>query len=191
VEQIVVGMADCRIAQVSGQVLATFALGSCIGLTVHDCNAAVGGLLHFMLPDSSIDPARARANPFMFADTGIPLLLEQVFGKGATRRNLAVHAVGGARMMDQEQVFEIGKRNYLAARKILWKAGLLLSGEAVGGLNSRTVRLEVGSGRISLQEGGLQRELQAALAISPRGPGPAAQPRPEVPKGGSQWPTVF
>jgi chemotaxis protein CheD len=174
VGQIIVGMADCRIAQVSGDMLTTFALGSCIGLAVHDRKAAVGGLLHFMLPDSSIDSERARVNPYMFADTGIPLLLQQVFAKGATRRNLVVHAAGGAEMMDQGHIFEIGKRNYLAARKLLWKSGLLLSGEAVGGMNCRTLRLEVGSGLVTLHEAGSARGV----------PVPAA-------KGETRWPTAF
>lgn len=158
-DQIVVGMADCRVGNAPGQVLTTYALGSCIGLMVHDPKVAVGGLLHFMLPDSGIDPARGRDNPYMFADTGIPLLLNQVVERGASRRRLVVYAVGGAQMMDQECVFEIGKRNYLAMRKILWKAGVLLQGEVVGGINSRTVRLEIGSGRLWLQEGGVRREL--------------------------------
>ncbi|HTX36183.1 MAG TPA: chemotaxis protein CheD [Bryobacteraceae bacterium] len=161
-EQIVVQMADCRVADVPGQVLATYALGSCIGLAVHDPKANVGGLLHFMLPDSGIDPARGRDNPFMFADTGIPLLLEQVCSKGASKQRLMVHAAGGARMMDRENVFEIGKRNYLAMRKILWKKGILVHAEAVGGANSRTVRLQIGTGRVWLQEAGEQRELVAA-----------------------------
>lgn len=158
-EQIVVQMADCQVADVPGQVLATYALGSCIGLLVHDSQANVGGLLHFMLPDSNIDPVRGRENPFMFADTGIPLLLDRVCQKGASPRRLIVHAAGGAQMMDPKNVFEIGKKNYLAMRKILWKKGILLHAEAVGGVNSRTVRLQIGSGRVWLQEGGEQREL--------------------------------
>ncbi len=36
-------------------------------------------------------------------------------------------------MMDPQAIFDIGKRNYLALRKMLWKAGILLAGEAVGG----------------------------------------------------------
>jgi chemotaxis protein CheD len=171
-DPIVVGMADCRVGNAPGQVLTTYALGSCIGLMVHDPKAAVGGLLHFMLPDSGIDPARGRDNPYMFADTGIPLLLNQVLERGASRRRLVVYAVGGAQMMDQECVFEIGKRNYLAMRRILWKAGVLLQGEVVGGINSRTVRLEIGSGRLWLQEGGVRRELVP--------PGPQ--------KGANTWP---
>ncbi len=161
-EQIVVQMADCRVADVPGQVLATYALGSCIGLAVHDPKANVGGLLHFMLPDSAIDPVRGRENPCMFADTGIALLLDQVCRKGASKQRLMVHAAGGAQMMDRENVFEIGKRNYLAMRKILWKKGILVHAEAIGGANSRTVRLQIGSGRVWLQEAGEQRELVAA-----------------------------
>lgn len=63
-------------------------------------------------------------------------------------------------MLDGEGVFQIGKRNYLAARKILWKAGVLIAAEAVGGEVARTVRLEVGTGRMWLREGGsTEREL--------------------------------
>ena len=172
-EQIIVGVADCRVGSTPGQVLATFALGSCIGLSIYDHKAAVGGMLHYMLPDSTIDPARSRQNPFMFADTGIPKLVEKVLGCGASRRRLVAHAAGGASMMDPQAVFDIGKRNYLALRKILWKAGILLAGEAVGGSNSRTIRLEIGSGRLWLQEGAKQRELVPSF--------------PQ--KGGNEWPT--
>jgi chemotaxis protein CheD len=159
VDQIIVGMADCRIGDVAGQILATFALGSCIGLTVYDPKVRVGGMLHFMLPDSGIDPVRGRTNPFMFADTGIPMLLDQVCSRGASKKRLICYAIGAAQMMDEQNVFEIGKRNYVATRRILWKAGILLHGEAVGGTLSRTVRLEIGTGRILLQEGGAKREL--------------------------------
>jgi chemotaxis protein CheD len=159
VDEIVVGIADCRIGKVPGQVLATYALGSCIGLTVHDPGSGVGGLLHFMLPDSTIDSARGRTNPYMFADTGIPLLLAAVCEQGASKRRLVVQAIGAAQMMDPKNIFEIGKRNYQAMRRILWKAGILLQGEAIGGMKSRTVRLEIGSGRVWLHEGGERREL--------------------------------
>ena len=157
------GMADCRIGDQASQVLATFALGSCIGLAVHDPAAGVGGLLHFMLPDSTIDRDRGRQNPWMFADTGIPMLLERLWARGASKRRLTVRAAGGASMMDQENVFDIGRRNYLAMRKILWKAGVMVHGEAVGGVRSRTVRLEIGSGKFLIQEGGETRELPAGI----------------------------
>jgi chemotaxis protein CheD len=122
----------------------------------------VGGLLHFMLPDSSIDPEGGRENPCKFADTGIPLLLDRLYRRGACKRRLTVAAAGGAQMLDPRNFFDIGRRNYQAMRKLLWKAGLLLHAEEIGGDRSRTVRLEIGSGRFWLQEAaGERRELIA------------------------------
>jgi chemotaxis protein CheD len=66
-------------------------------------------------------------------------------------------------MMDRERVFDIGRRNYQAMRRALWKAGLLLHAEDIGGVSSRTVRLEIGSGRFWLQEGRCQRDLIPAV----------------------------
>jgi chemotaxis protein CheD len=152
VNELIVGVADCRVCSEPGQVLVTYALGSCIGLVVHDPQNGVGGLLHYMLPDSGIAPARALDNPYMFADTGIPLLLDKVCARGACRRSLVAQAIGAAQMMDPGDVFAVGKRNYQAVRRILWKAGILLQAEAVGGVQSRTVRVEIGTGRVWLQD---------------------------------------
>jgi chemotaxis protein CheD len=116
-----------------------------------------------MLPDSGIDRDRSRQNPWMFADTGIPMLLDRLCARGASKRRLTVRAAGGASMMDKENIFDIGRRNYLAMRKILWKAGVMVHGEAVGGVRSRTVRLEIGSGKFLIQEGGEVRELAAGF----------------------------
>lgn len=156
---IVVGVADCKIAESAGEELTTYSLGSCIGLAVYDPAAHIGGLLHYMLPDSSIDPAGGRENPYKFADTGIPLLLERVYARGASKGRLTVLAAGAADMLEAIGGFEIGKRNYVALRRILWKSGLLIHGEAVGGNQSRTIRLEIGTGNLWLQESAGKREL--------------------------------
>ena len=150
--------------------LITYALGSCIAMTVYDPAAAVGGMLHYMLPDSSIDPARRSETPYKFADTGIPLMLSKVAELGGMKRRLVVRIAGGAQMMDSAGVFDIGKRNYQALRKILWKVGVLVHAEAVGGAVSRTVRLEIGSGRFWLREaGGTEREMPLTAGVASGG----------------------
>ena len=151
---LVVGMAEGRLSGDPTQVLATYALGSCIALAIHDPVARVGGLLHFMLPDSTIDPDKARRNPWMFADTGIPLLFRQAYELGAGKRRLVVRAAGGANVMDDAGLFHIGKRNCLAMRRILWKAGVLLQEEEVGGGVSRSVHLEIASGAFRVRTAG-------------------------------------
>jgi len=148
---VVVGVGDGRVSRDPDAVLVTYALGSCIALAVHDPVSGAGGMIHFMLPESAIDPAKAEKNPWMFADTAIPLLFRRLEELGAQKRRFAIRAAGGAQVMDDGGVFNIGKRNCLAFRKILWKAGVLLKEEATGGSASRSVRLEVGSGRYWLR----------------------------------------
>jgi chemotaxis protein CheD len=157
---LVVGISDCKVSQDAESVLMTYALGSCIAVTMYDPVAKIAGMLHYMLPESALESAKAQQNPCMFADTGIPLLLERVMAGGAQPRRIMVRLTGGAQVLDGAGVFQIGKRNYLAARKILWKAGILIAAEVVGGEISRTVRLDVGTGRMWLREGaGIEREL--------------------------------
>ncbi len=158
---VVVNTADCKVSGDPDTTLVTFGLGSCIAVVAHDPVAHVSGMLHFMLPDSQIDRARAEANPFLFADTGIPRLFNAMYERGADRRRLNIWAVGGAQVLDKEGCFQIGKRNHLATRKILWKGGLFVGSEDVGGTLSRTVRLETGAGRLVICSDGVQRELPA------------------------------
>ena len=151
---VTVGAGDCQVCNQPEDVLITYALGSCLAIMIHDPQASVGGLLHFMLPESQIDPERAERQPFMFADTGIPLLFRTAYAMGAEKRRMVVVVAGGSQMMDHEGSFNIGKRNYMAMRKIFRKAGVLVQAEEVGGAVSRTVRLEVGSGKIFLRQSG-------------------------------------
>ena len=69
----------------------------------------------------------------MFADTGIPRMIDALKAAGGDGKRMVVRLTGGAQVLDSQGVFQIGKRNYLAARKILWKAGILVAAEAVGG----------------------------------------------------------
>lgn len=157
---LVVGISDCKISADKDAVLLTYALGSCIAVAIHDPVAGIGGLLHFMLPESSIEPSKAAENPYMFADTGIAGLLKRAREGGANRNRLAVRLAGGAQMVNGHELFQIGRRNYLAAKKLLWKEGLMITAEAVGGEVSRTVRMEIATGRTFIKEGTLETQLQ-------------------------------
>ncbi len=131
--------------------LVTYSLGSCIGLTVHDPVARVGGMIHYMLPLSKIAPEKARARPGMFADTGVPTLLRKVFAMGASKEHLIVKAAGGSELLDQKKFFNIGERNYLVLRKILWKNNILIKAEDIGGSLSRTLKLGIDTGRVTVK----------------------------------------
>ena len=149
-----VGVGDVKLSGNTAETLVTYGLGSCIGVTIWDPVTRVGGLLHFMLPESQSDPEKARKNPALYADTGIPLLFRSAYQLGADKQRLVVRVAGGAQVLDGNGVFNIGKRNYLAMKKIFWKAGVLVHAEEVGGNTSRTLRLEIATGKLLLQEAG-------------------------------------
>jgi chemotaxis protein CheD len=136
-------------------VIVTHALGSCIAVLVHDPVAMVAGLLHYMLPESVLDRDKAQARPFVFADTGIPLLFQSAYQLGAVKSRMVVMAAGGAQMLNDNGTFNIGKRNQVAMRKIFWKAGVIVQREEVGGSISRTVSIEVETGRVLLRSPGV------------------------------------
>ena len=52
---VIVGISDFGCSRKPGDVLVTYALGSCIAVIIYDPVASVGGLLHYMLPDSNLD----------------------------------------------------------------------------------------------------------------------------------------
>ncbi len=159
----IVGVADCQVSRHEGEQLLTYALGSCVAVAIHDPLARVGGLLHYMLPDSTMDTAKAEQNPSMFADTGIAFLLHRAYELGASKHRLTVRIAGAASMIRDEHLFNIGKRNQLAARKLLWKAGILIHSEALGGTVSRNLRLEIATGRCWLRPaGGVEEEFGPA-----------------------------
>jgi len=142
-----------------GDELVTYALGSCLGLVVHDPVAKVGGLLHAMLPLSSINPEKAKSNPFMFVDTGVPELFLRLYEMGGQKGRMLVKAAGCANPMGKDQMFKIGERNYVVLKKLLWKDGVLLKAEDIGGSLSRTLHFNVASGQIVISSNGEKRAL--------------------------------
>jgi len=151
----IIGVADVAVSNDPSEDLITYSLGSCIAVVIYDPTVKVGGMLHYMLPESSMDPEKAKRIPAMFADTGIPTLFKQSYQYGATKKNLTVKVVGGAQIMDENGVFNIGKRNYLALRKLFWKNNVMVTAEHVGGNVNRTVRLELTTGRVILKVSGM------------------------------------
>ncbi|NQU45159.1 chemotaxis protein CheD [bacterium] len=147
----VVDIADMKIAQGKGNELVTYALGSCIAVAIYDPVSQVGGMIHYMLPEASLNPNKARENPFMFADSGIPLLFREAYQRGADRSRIQIKLAGGANVMDSSNFFNIGKRNYLAARKLFYKNNLLISAELVGGVSGKNMRMELGGGQVEIK----------------------------------------
>jgi chemotaxis protein CheD len=158
-QTVIVHVSDAKVSNDPMDVLATYSLGSCIGVSLYDPVMHIGGMLHYQLPASSLDPERAREIPFMFADTGMQLLLDKLAAMGTDRKRIHVKIAGGACMDAGPKGFEIGKRNHLAIRKILWKFGMFINAEDVGGASPRNMYLDIADGSVTIKSNGMEKEL--------------------------------
>lgn len=153
ITDIVVGISEMHVTHDQSSVLVAYSLGSCVGLTLYDKRARVGGLLHAMMPISTADPSKAIMKPAMYTDTGVSALLQALFDMGATRRTLVAKVAGAATNVDSNGLFRIGERNYMVLRKVLWKNDILIAGEDTGGTAARTLSLEMATGRTLVRTG--------------------------------------
>lgn len=153
--RLVVGIGEFAVSNDQRSWIVTHALGSCVAVCIWDPVVSVGGLLHFLLPESKINPARAQAQPAAFADSGIPLLFQAAYGYGLDKKRCIVRLVGGADTTRNTlgSTLNVGRRNILAARNLLWRNGVMVRGEAVGGNDVRTVTLGIADGRVQISLG--------------------------------------
>ena len=147
-----IGIGELKATKESGCGLKTMALGSCIAVVMMDPVQKAIGMVHVALPDSSIERVKALTQPGYFADTAIPALMMQMAGLGSDARGqgFIVKLIGGATMLDPSGVFNIGKRNLLSCRKLLWQLKLPILAEDTGGEISRTVEVDQSSGKITI-----------------------------------------
>lgn len=147
-----VGIGDLWVSQ-GDEEIKTYALGSCVALVVWDSAIKAGGMVHIALPEGQINLDKAREKPGYFADTGLPVLFSELKKAGANRKTCWVKLIGGASILDENNTFDIGRRNALAVKKYLWKIGLTLTAEDIGGTISRTVSLVVPTGELLITNG--------------------------------------
>ena len=156
---IIITVSDAKVSCDPSDVLVTYSLGSCIGVCLYDPATNIGGMLHYQLPNSKIDPKRAKSNPFMFGDTGMKILVDKLVSMGAKKKRMQVKIAGGASMATGPKGFDIGKRNHLAFRKIMWKNGMFVDSEDVGGFSPRNVYLDVADGAVTVKSNGREKRL--------------------------------
>ena len=148
-----IGVGDIGATVTEGGILKTMALGSCVAIMILDIRTRCIAMDHVALPDSSVSLERAKELPGYFADTGIPALLneiQRVAGEISRPTDLIVKLAGGANVADPNNTFNIGKRNALAIKKILWQHGMAPMAEDLDGDHSRTVTMERDTGKIIL-----------------------------------------
>lgn len=153
--RMIIGIGEFTVADDTSTVLVTHALGSCVAVCLWDPAAHVAGMLHFLLPDSRVNPVRAQQQPATFADLGIPILFQAAYKLGAVKQRCVVKLVGGADVtgVQGQGLLEVGRRNQVAAKNILWRNGVLIKAERLGGCEPRNVLLSVSDGSLRITSG--------------------------------------
>jgi len=137
----------------------TFALGSCLGLMVYDPEVCIGGMLHAMLPSSKVNRNKAKDNPFMFVDTGVPEMLSQLTDAGAKNSRLVIKVAGCASPLGGSKSFDVGKRNYSVLEQVFYKNKIQVDAKEIGGTDNLTVFFNVSTGSVTIRNKGEENQL--------------------------------
>ncbi|MEX0322893.1 MAG: chemotaxis protein CheD [Puniceicoccaceae bacterium] len=152
--KVVVGISDMAVANSSNVTLSTFALGSCVGVLGFDLHCRVAGLIHAMLPEAGNRRTGDKYSPYMFVDTGLPLLVKELTGFRALRNRMVFAIIGGASVnsTNTKSFFRIGEDNVSATRHFFRREGLKVIYEDTGGTVNRTVHFQIGEGLLTLKK---------------------------------------
>lgn len=151
--EIKIGIGDMKVLRQEG-ILITYALGSCIGVTLYDPMIKLGGLLHIMLPQAT---DQAGASPFKFADTGVREMVRKMAVFGGSKNRYICKIAGGAQMFQMTgPIGNIGERNILSVKKALSDEQIRIQGEDIGKNYARTMLLDVGTGEVKIRTMGRQ-----------------------------------
>ncbi len=149
---LIVGISDFKLER-NPNIIATYALGSCVGICLYDNRVKVGGLSHIMLPESSMF-CNSEINRMKFADTAVVDLVDALVRIGADRRRLTAKIAGGAKMFEVQPgspMGTIGDRNILSVKNILYSLRIPIIAEDTGLNYGRTVYFDLETGIMKVQ----------------------------------------
>ena len=147
-----VGIAQMDIVKVPNTIR-TSGLGSCVGVILYDESKQIAGLIHIMLPDSSLGRSET-LNVAKFADTGIRALIDLLKLEGVQSFKLKAKIAGGAQMFQftsDKNSMRIGPRNVEAVKNELRKNGIPLIAEDTGGSSGRTIEFNPATSKLAIR----------------------------------------
>jgi chemotaxis protein CheD len=153
-ESILVGLGELKVTRSPSVVFSCLGIGSCIAICVFDQYYKVGGMAHIVLPHCD---GRVGDNLGKYADTSVPLLVDEVIKQGGSRARLTIKIAGGAQMSlapGLKNTFKTGERNLEEVRAAVERQGLTIAGAETGGNKGRTVKMYVDTCRVTVKSAG-------------------------------------
>lgn len=144
----VVGIGEYTISNNKNDVIKAYALASCVAVTVYSPIHYVAAMAHIALPYHTGLYYDNVEQPCFYATSGVPLLIHKMCSEyGCLKSELIIELFGGARSRKENDMFHIGYKNIITTEKILKDLYLNYIDIETGGINSRTLELEVATGK--------------------------------------------
>jgi chemotaxis protein CheD len=129
------------------EVMLVTLLGSCVSACIRDPLAGVGGMNHFMLPDSGIgEGGSARYGAY-----AMEMLINDLLKRGATRNRLEAKVFGGGAVLASLASSNVGERNADFVLDYLAAENLPVLAQDLGDTCPRRVHYFPRSGRVMLK----------------------------------------
>lgn len=139
----------------------TTILGSCVATCLYDPQAGVGGMNHFLLPESTGTTTQAAS----FGVNAMELLINDMIKHGAARSRLKAKVFGGARMI--AGLSDIGQKNAAFVLDFLRREGIECTGQSLGGNQARRIEFWPHSGRARQKLLGEAKVFEAPPPVTP------------------------
>lgn len=148
---IIIGIGEHAVTNEYGETIVTYALSSCVAMTVYSPDKYVAAMVHIYLPEYSIRPGLKITNPWAYADTAVPMLIQKVCDNHkCNKHELEIKIYGGAESRNKSDIFKIGRRNIEAVNKALNLLNLSIFYSDTGGSSSRTITLYSDTGDVKV-----------------------------------------
>ena len=147
-----VGIAQMDVVR-TPKTIRTSGLGSCVGVVLYDESTKIAGMIHVMLPDSTLGKVDS-INVAKFADTGIDALIQLLKVEGVQPFRLKAKIAGGAQMFkftSDKDSMRIGPRNVDAVKAQLRKNGIPVVAEDTGGNSGRTIEFNPATSKLNIR----------------------------------------
>lgn len=151
---------EYKISSRPDEVLTTL-LGSCIAVCLHDPEARLGGMNHFLLPG---DPG-SQSTCLRYGTNAMELMINSLVKQGAAQGRLQAKVFGGAKLLTRQG--EIGEANARFAFWFLENEQIPVISQDTGGKRGRKLRFWPTSGRVQLMLIDDTSEITAAESRSP------------------------
>ena len=143
----VIGIGEARTVT-HGEILVTYALGSCIGICLWDEDKRFGAMAHVVLPTQKTNGTQTT---YKYVETAIPALIETMLKKGSMRHHIIAKIAGGAEMFPPiNEEWRIGNQNITLTKNLLRKEHIPIKGEDTGKHHGRTIRFHTDNGALEV-----------------------------------------